>query len=112
MQLGPVLRDSVGTFGSLTRHLPSAAYWLWWLFVTAIIIGAMWLASRRERSLLASVVIVALAFPVLFYAWVYRFTGFGLQGRYALPVTILIPLLAGKIIRDVFSCAPCTDDRG
>ena len=76
-QLDPVLRDSVGTFGSLTVH---------------------WLGAGRDRWLLAATVVLASAFPVLFYAWVYRFTGFGLQGRCLLPVMVLIPLLAGEMI--------------
>ncbi len=42
--------------------------------------------------------VLALAFPVLFYAWVDRFTGFGLQGREVLPALMLIPLVAGEII--------------
>ncbi|MFZ0090520.1 MAG: DUF2142 domain-containing protein [Solirubrobacteraceae bacterium] len=98
-QLGPVLRDSVGTFGSLTVRLPSSAYWIWWLGITATITGAMWVGSRRDRWLLGAVVVIVLTFPVLFFAWVYRFTGFGLQGRYVLPMIVLIPLLAGEIIR-------------
>jgi hypothetical protein len=98
LQLAPVLRDSVGTFGSLTVHLPSVAYWIWWLFVVTLITGAMWLGTRRDRWVLGVVVALGLAFPVLFYAWVYRFIGFGLQGRYVLPTLVLIPLLAGEII--------------
>ena len=97
-QLVPVLGNSVGTFGALTVSLPFAAYWTWWLFVAAIILGAMWVGGRRDRSLLIAVVALALAFPVLFFAWVYRFTGFGMQGRYVLPVMVLIPLLAGEMI--------------
>ncbi len=79
-QLVPMLGNSVGTFGSLTVPLPFAAYRTWWLLVGAIICGAMWVGSRRERSLLAAVVVLVLAFPVLFFAWVYRFTGFAMQG--------------------------------
>ena len=71
-QLVPVLGNSVGTFGALTVPLPFAAYWTWWLFVAAIIFGAMWVGGRRDRSLLIAVVALALAFPVLFFAWVYR----------------------------------------
>ncbi len=97
-QLVPVLRDSVGTFGGLTVHLPPAADWIWWLLVASMVIGALWLGSSRDRWLLAVVVVVTLAFPVLFYAWVYRFTGFGLQGRYVLPAMVLIPLVAGEVI--------------
>jgi hypothetical protein len=98
-QLGPVLRDSVGTFGSLTVHLPAGAYWVWWLLVLGILAAALKLGSSRERRLLTAVVVLALAFPVLFYAWVYRFSGNGLQGRYVLPELMLIPLMAGEVLQ-------------
>jgi uncharacterized membrane protein YjdF len=35
---------------------------------------------------------------VLFYAWIYKGTGFSLQGRYMLPVLALVPLFAGEIV--------------
>ena len=97
-QLPAVLRDAVGNFGSLTIGLPSAARWIWWLLVLALVGGALWLGSRRERVLMAVVTVLALAFPVLSYAWVYRYSGFGMQGRQVLPVLILIPLLAGELV--------------
>ncbi len=97
-QLGPVLQHAVGSFGSLNVPLPSAAYWLWWGMVLALVAAGLYVSGSRERWLLLAVTVLALVFPVLFYAWVYRFTGFGLQGRYVLPVLILVPLVAGEFI--------------
>jgi Predicted membrane protein (DUF2142) len=97
-QLHPVLRDVVGTFGALTVTLPAAAYWVWWGLVLVALAGGLWLGERRDRLIIATVTVLALAFPVLFYAWVDRFTGFGLQGREVLPVLTLIPFVAGEVI--------------
>jgi Predicted membrane protein (DUF2142) len=97
-QLPGVLRDAVGTFGALNVPLPNAAHWIWWLFVLGLIAAAMWLGSRRERRVVATVTLLGLAFPVLFYAWVDRNTGFGLQGREVLPVLMVIPLVAGEVV--------------
>ena len=80
-------------------HLPAWAYWVWWLLILIALVAAGWLGSRRERLVLATVAISALAFPILFVAWIYRFTGFGLQGRYVLPILMLLPLVSGEIIR-------------
>ena len=97
-QLSPVLHDAVGTFASLTVHLPPAAYWIWWLLVLALLAGAFWLGENGDRLVLAAVAVLALAFPVLFFAWFDRLTGFGLQGREVLPPLMLVPLVAGEII--------------
>lgn len=96
-QLDPVLRDSVGTFGTLSIHLPMAVYWIWWLLVLLLVAVAAAVGSARERIVLGLTCVAAVALPVLFYAWAYRFTGFGMQGRYVLPALLLIPLLAGEI---------------
>jgi hypothetical protein len=97
-QLTYVLHDSVGVFGALTVRLPGAAYWVWWLLVVGLLVGALWLGRRADRLLALAVTLLAMLFPVLAYAWVYRFSGFGMQGRYVLPVIMLIPLVAGELI--------------
>jgi hypothetical protein len=48
---------------------------------------------------LAAGVVIAVAFPILFDAWVYRHTGFELQARYVLPVLMIPCLVAGEIVR-------------
>ena len=97
-QLPTVLEQAVGTFGDETVSLPLAGCCVWWLFVLIVIAGAAWLGDRRERLVLAGVLVLVLAFPVLFWAWVDRFTGFTLRGREVLPVILLIPLVAGEIL--------------
>ncbi len=96
--LPPVLHDAVGTFDSLHVHLPTTAYGIWWALVLCMVATAMVLGTRQERVFVAVLTVLALAFPVLFYAWVDRFTGYGLQGREVLPALMLIPLLSGEII--------------
>jgi hypothetical protein len=97
-QLSPVLRDAVGTFGLLSVKLPTLAYWLWWGATIVLVAAALSTGSKRQRAVLIAVTAVALMFPVLFYIWSYRFSGFGLQGRYVLPMLILVPLVAGEVL--------------
>ena len=94
----PVLKGAVGIFASLTIFLPLAAYWIWWLMVLGVVGGALWLGDRRQVLVTSLVTILALAFPLLFYAWVERFTGFPLQGREVIPALALIPLVAGEVV--------------
>jgi hypothetical protein len=97
-QLPYILRDAVGDFGSLTVLLPLGADFVWWLLVLGLTAAAIWMGDGPNRLVMVATVLVALAFPVLFYAWVDRFTGFGLQGREVLPVLLLIPLVAGELV--------------
>ncbi|MBV9716254.1 MAG: DUF2142 domain-containing protein [Solirubrobacterales bacterium] len=97
-QLPPVLKGGVGIFGALTVFLPLAAYWIWWAGVVSLVAAAIWLGDRRARLVTVGVGVLALAFPVFFYAWVSRSTGFGLQGREVLPPLLLIPLVAGEVV--------------
>lgn len=97
-QLNGLVHQSVGVFGALTVGLPGVLYWVWWLFVFTLVVAAFALGNRRDRGALASVVLLALFFPVLFDAWIYHYTGFPLQGRYILPVLMLPPLVAGEIV--------------
>ena len=47
---------------------------------------------------MVAVGVLALGFPVLFWAWVDRFTGYAVQGREVLPPLMLVPLVAGEIV--------------
>jgi Predicted membrane protein (DUF2142) len=95
--LPQVLRDAIGHFGAMTIQLPEAAIWVWWILVLVLVAVGLLLGGRRERVALGAVVIGVLAFPVLAQAWIYRFSGFGLQGRQVLPILVLIPLVAGEL---------------
>ncbi len=97
-QLPPVLGDAVGDFASQTVPLPGIVHWFWWLLAAGVIALALWLGDRRERTVVAVVTVLGLAFPILFWAWVDRYSGFGLQGREVLPELMLIPLVAGEVV--------------
>jgi hypothetical protein len=97
-QLPGVFRDSLGTFGLLTVPLPQLVYWIGWIFEFGLIVAALCLARARDRVLLVGVTLLAVAFVVLFWAWIDRLTGFGVQGREVLPILAMIPMTAGEAI--------------
>jgi hypothetical protein len=97
-QLGPTLREAVGGFGKLTSNLPTFLPLLWGLGVLAMLGAALIRGDRRERVVLTLTFAAALGFPVFFYAWSQRPTGFGMQGRYALPLLALVPMVAGEVL--------------
>jgi hypothetical protein len=97
-QLPNVLMEQIGVFNHLEFGMPSLAYTAWNALVVGLIAIALVVGSRRERIVLAASVTAALALPVLLVATTMRHTGFGLQGRYVLPFSVVVPLLAGEIL--------------
>jgi hypothetical protein len=97
-QLRPSLQGAVGDFGALTVPLPSAMITGWWVAVVLLFAGGLWLGSLRERVVLVLTALIGLTFPVVFFAFSYRFSGYGVQGRYILPILAITPMVAGDVI--------------
>jgi Predicted membrane protein (DUF2142) len=93
------LTGSVLLAGDISVGLPGLQYyWIYFAPVLLIILAALALTNNRTRITLVLVLLGSFAFPVLFFAWVYRFTGFGLQPRYVMPVLTLIPVISGEVL--------------
>ena len=97
-QLPAVLREQVGVFNYLEVPMPLLAYGLWGGLSVALVTVALLVGGRRERLHLLLAGAAALALPVVLVATTMRHTGFGLQGRYVLSFSLVVPLLAGEIL--------------
>jgi hypothetical protein len=97
--LPDVLEQSVGVFGRLDVPVPSAVEIIWYALAGGSAVLAFAVATRRERLLLLGACALAVLVPTLYEAFVQIHTGFGLQGRYVLPVLIALPLLSAEILR-------------
>jgi predicted membrane protein DUF2142 len=97
-QLGPALKGAVGNFGVLNVPLPALMIGCWWLAVILLFAAGVSLGTRRERVALVLAAVLGLGFPVAFFAFSYRLSGFGIQGRYILPILAITPMLAGDAI--------------
>ena len=97
-RLPDVLLQQIGVFNYLEFGLPPLAYALWRALTVALGVTAFLVGTRRERVILLISSGLALALPVLLVATTMRHTGFGLQGRYVLAFSIVVPLLAGEIL--------------
>jgi hypothetical protein len=91
--------ELIGKFGYLEYRLPAIAYVAWFAAGLVLVAVALRAASRRERLVVAAALFAALVLPVLLWIYAIRQTGFGLQGRYVLPVLVVVPLIAGELIR-------------
>jgi len=97
-QLPAVLREQVGVFNYLEVLMPPLAYGVWGALAVALATTALLVATRWQRLHLVLSIGAALALPVLLVATTMRHTGFGLQGRYVLSFSLVVPLLAGEIL--------------
>jgi Predicted membrane protein (DUF2142) len=111
-QLHRVFQQAVGKFGWLTVPMRSIFVEIWWALVVALLGGAVFLGRWRERVVALIVTMLVLLVPVLFYAWVYRFSGSLLQGRHMLPLLVLVPLVCGEVVHSARSRIPSRASKG
>ena len=97
-QLPRLLMEQIGVFNHLEFAMPWWAYDLWRALAVALVVTALLVSTRQQRLLLLTSIVAVLAVPVLLVAATMRHTGFGLQGRYVLAFSIVVPLLAGEIL--------------
>ena len=78
--------------------MPWWAYELWQALALALVVTALLVSTKRQRLILLTSIVAVIAVPVLLVAGNMRHTGFGLQGRYVLALSMVVPLLAGEIL--------------
>jgi hypothetical protein len=97
-RLPAALREEVGVFGSLDTTMPWAATWVWTVILLVLVGLALGLATCHHRVVLTGVVAIALVAPVAISALMVSGTGFDVQGRHVLALTVMVPLLASEIV--------------
>jgi hypothetical protein len=98
LELPEILKEQVGVFDYLEFGLPPVAYMLWLGLTAGLFTIAQLLGTRRERCVLWATLACTLLLPVLLVAFIMRHTGYGLQGRYVMALSVAVPLLAGEIV--------------
>ena len=85
-------------FGWLDSSAPFVVYVLWWVALATLVSIALMVGKARDRLVLAlltgGTVVLTLLIAVLNLAQ----TGFGMQGRYVLPMAVVVPVLAGEVL--------------
>ena len=112
-QFGMIWKQAVGNFGWVLIPLPSALYTTYLIFLLALILLAALFARARERLVLGACLIITVAFPILLYAFALRPPmDWGVQGRYVLPLMVLLPLTAGHLMSRAALRLPQKLERG
>lgn len=92
------LREQVGVFQYLEAGMPGWAYVAWAALLAGWLATALGLGRNRDRVWLVLTLVGALIAPVVLYIAVIRHNGWNVQGRHVLPLTGVLPLLAGEIL--------------
>jgi len=90
--------EAIGVFGWVDTLMPKPAYAIWGLAEVALVATALMVGRRREVRLLELLIFAAGGIVVLLTALVVLPTGAAAQGRYMLPVLVVIPLFAGEVL--------------
>jgi hypothetical protein len=98
-QLPGGLEQLVIAYGYLEFRPPTLLWVAWLAILVAVVAAGLLAGSRREKLVLAVATVVAPLVPLALFVVLIRFTGFGIQGRHVLPLLVVLPLLAGEILR-------------
>ncbi|HLM47505.1 MAG TPA: DUF2142 domain-containing protein, partial [Myxococcaceae bacterium] len=92
------LREQVGIFQYLDAPMPDWSYVAWAALLVGLLVAALWTGRGRDRVWLVLTLAGALFAPVFLYIAVIRHNGWTVQGRHVLPLTAVLPLLAGEVL--------------
>jgi hypothetical protein len=95
-----MLAQAVGIFGWADLGMPNLVHALWGALVLGLVVVAWKVADGRRRFALAVTLVAAVASIVVLWAFAIRPTSpdFKMQGRYALPVLVAVPLVAVEVV--------------
>jgi flagellin-like protein len=94
------LRQGVGIFGSNDIPLPDLVYGVWAVAVVSILLLALWVAPPRAGLVLVGVALAGIGLQIGAEGFALPPIGFFWQGRYALPVLVGVPILAGHLLSE------------
>ena len=104
--LGQILVQSIGSFGTNYVALPRFMTWTWSFIALAGVVVSLTRGTARIRIALGFVALASVALPVLTDGFNIPDIGFPWQGRYGLPLTVGLVIVAfgtierpGRILR-------------
>lgn len=94
----PLYHEMIGYFGWLDTPSPFLVLVIWTGAIGVLLALGIALASRRLLLVLAALVLLTIAIPVVAEVAQARTAGFFWQGRYTLPLAVGIPIVAAVAI--------------
>lgn len=100
VRVGAYLKQQVGVFGWLDTSAPLITYIAWTVVLGALVLVGIGVARRPELAALLGLAVAVIVLPIILELPNVRTTNFFWQGRYVLPLSVGIPLLASAFISD------------
>lgn len=94
------LMQSIAAFPTRSERAPVLVYAIWLLAFTALVVAAIWVGRSKHRQAILLTMGLGVGVPLALTAMTYAEAGAIWQGRYGLPLTVGIPLLAGLALDD------------
>ena len=91
------LEQCLGVFGFGDTHLPMWALVVIGGMVAIVVLVGLAAATWRERVVIVLVFVTVLVLPILLQLASFRQLGIIWQGKYILPIAVLLPILAGFV---------------
>jgi Predicted membrane protein (DUF2142) len=90
--------QSIAAFPLRNEHAPIIVYTIWLVPMMVALGLAVLKGRRRDRVATGLLVVLAFAVPTVLTVVSYRYVGFAWQGRYGLPLTVGLFLIAGWVL--------------
>ncbi len=97
-QLPTIARQSVGVFGTDYMPLPRALDIGWGVVVLAAVVVGLIFATSRQRIALVGTIVASAVLPITTDGFNFPYIGFPWQGRYSLPLTVGVVVIAFGVI--------------
>ena len=104
-----IVHSAIGQFGWLDTPLPIWGFWSWLAVAVTLCGMALLIGDRRERIVLAAVLVATVLVTFGSYSSVFFPVGAGSQGRHLLPLFVFCPTFAGTVVVDRLSAAGLRD---
>jgi hypothetical protein len=104
-----IVHSAIGQFGWLDTPLPIWGFWSWLAVAVTLCGMALLIGDRRERIVLAGVLVATVLVTFGSYSSVFFPVGAGSQGRHLLPLFVFCPTFAGTVVVHRLSAAGLRD---
>ncbi|MGD9702329.1 MAG: DUF2142 domain-containing protein [Acidimicrobiia bacterium] len=92
------VREMIGRLGWSDVPMPTITELVWVIGLGGLIVAALVLSSRRHAIGLATALVATWGIPFVLEVKDARVTGYYWQGRYTLPLAVLVPILATWVL--------------